>query len=215
MRWQQIPHAVVNSLSLKGAPKGKVPYIVNEDGAYGDSDLIIAYLCQKYHVNPDQGLSAEQLAVARSVRYLCEEGLYRCMSYFRFVDDAGWEIIRTQSFVDFPAWVRPIAGYKIRKYVKMQLMQQGIARHSAQEVAQMGQADVGALSDLLGAKPFFFGDVMHLIDILVFSVVSNLIMPPFADAVSQCARATPNLVAHTQRVRLACYGDANTVKVAA
>lgn len=211
LKWQKIPHHVVSKVTLKGAPKGKVPFIVDEDGVYGDSDFIIAHLCEKYEVQPDAGLSPAQLGQARAIRYLCEEGLYRAMSYFRFVNDEGWEILRKEFFADLPGWIRPIAEWRVRGYVRNQLKQQGIGRHTPIEIAQLAQGDLRALSDMLGEQTFFFGERMHMVDLVVFSVVSNLIVPPFDDAVTRRAKMFSNLVAHTDRVREACFGGVTMV----
>ncbi len=204
--WKEIPHHVVSSLKLKGAPKGKVPYIEDENGKRGDSELILSYLFEKHNIWPDADLSPEQQGQARAIRYLCEEGIYRATSYYRFVDDAGWAITRAFFLSPFPAWVRPIAGWQIRKYVRAQLVQQGLGRHSHEEIGRMVTADIQALSDMLGDKPFFFGEQMHMADIVAFSIISNVLVPPYANAASQAAKALPNLVAHTARVRLACFG---------
>lgn len=207
LRWQGLDHDIRNGLSLSGAPKGKVPFIEDEHGRIGDSEFIIAYLCRKHGLAPDATLSPAQQGTSRAIRYLCEEGLYRAMSYYRFVDDAGWAVIRTSFIHALPLWMRPLAGWKIRRYVKHQLEQQGIARHSAAEIAQMAEADLQALADMLGDQPYFFGDQMHLADIVVFSVIVNLVTPPFDNPVTQTARAMPSLVAHCQRVKRMCFGQ--------
>ncbi len=215
LRWQNIPHQVVSKVSLKGAPKGKVPFIVDEDGTHGDSEFIIAHLCEKYKLSPYAGLSAEQVGMTRAIRYLCEEGIYRATTYYRFVDDAGWAIIRDKFLADIPGWIRPIAEWKVRGYAKKQLYQHGMGRHSAGEIEQIVRGDIDALSAMLGDKAFFFGGEMHLADLTVFSVISNLVVPPFDNAASRYARSVENLVAHSERVRRICFGDAVPMKDAA
>lgn len=207
MRWQGIAYDKVSKVSLKGAPKGKVPFIIDDGKAIGDSEFIIAYLCKKHNLRPDAALTPEQQGISRAVRYMCEEGIYRAMSYFRFVDDAGWAITRDVFFEGLPGWLRPVAEWKVRGYVRQQLQQQGIGRHSPEDIGKLAEDDLIALADLIGAKPFLFGSEMHLADIVIFSVVSNLIQAPYDNAASRKARALPVLVAHSDRVRQACFGQ--------
>ncbi|MBY0408154.1 MAG: glutathione S-transferase N-terminal domain-containing protein, partial [Rickettsiales bacterium] len=200
LRWQKIPYRAVSALKLKGSPKGKVPYIEDENGKLGDSEAIIRYLTDKHGLTHEEGLSAEQKAMARAIRYVCDEGIYRATSYFRFMTDEGWEVAKTYFLAPFPAWAKPIAAWKIRGYAKKQQWMHGIGRHTPDEVAQMVQADIDALSALLGDKPFFFGERMHVADIIVFSVMSGLVSQPFDNAANRAGRGAANLVSHYQRV---------------
>lgn len=206
LRWKGLPYRTVSGLSLKGVPKGKVPYIEFEGRKIGDSDLIIRDLCESKGLDAYPGLPDEKRAVGRAVHYLCEEGIYRAMSYFRFVDDAGWKVICETFFAKYPRWAMPLVEWKVRKYVAQQLMQHGIGRHSAQEVAAAGVRDISALSAMLGDDDFFFGDEMTLIDLTVYSVVANLVVPPFTHPLAVHARGQANLMRHMKRVRAACFG---------
>jgi glutathione S-transferase len=205
LRWQQVPHKAVTVSRLKGAPKGKVPYIEDANGKRGDSNLIIDYLCSAYGLSPDAALSAEQKAVARSITYLCEESIYRIMAYMRFVDSEGWAKMQALLFAKYPAVVRWLVAPRIHAYVKKQLTQQGIARHSRDEIVAIGRRDVDALSAMLGNKPYFFGEDMTSVDITVFSVIGNLITGPFQHEVALHAASHPNLAAHMQRVKNHCF----------
>lgn len=201
MRWKCVRYKVVSGLSLKGAPQGKVPYVEWNGEKIGDSERII----ERLGVEAYPGLDAQQKAQARAIRYLCEEGIYRAMSYFRFVDEAGWRVIYGKFFSQYPRWAKPLIEWKVRRYVKRQLVMQGIGRHGAEEVARLGMADVDALSDMLGDRTYFLGTQMTLADITVFSVMANLIHPPFDNALVRHARGKANLVAHAARVKEACF----------
>lgn len=215
LRWQMLPYRSVHSLSLKGAPKGKVPYIVLDGDTLGDSDLVIHHLSQRFDLNPFPALNDEQKAQARAIHYLCEEGVYRAMTYYRFIDDAGWEIIRRTFFSTIPALLLPALNWKVRRVVRQQLAAQGIGRHSAQDVARLGCRDISALSLMLGTKPYFLGHDLTLADITVFSVMANLLVPPFDNPLTRHARALSNLAQHTQRVRQRCFGISEPVAASA
>ena len=208
LRWQKLHYTKVDGLSLKGAPKGKVPYIEVDGVKTGDSELIIDMLCRTHKLEPYPGFNEVKLAQARAIRVMCEESIYRAMAYFRFADDGGWKVIRRDFFGNIPVWANPILDYKVRRLAEKQLLAQGMGRHSPKEVAEIGMRDVSALAVLLGDQPYFFGQQMTLLDITVFSVMANLIVPPFENALVRHARAQANLVAHCQRVREHCYGMA-------
>ena len=217
LRWQKIPHEVINTRNMRAAPKGKIPYIEYQDEQnrtikLGDSNFIMEYLIQAYKLDPDAHLTLEQRAQARAIRYLCEESLYWEMSYFRWVDPQGQEIIRRNAFNQIPAPIRFFVVHKIVKYVTRQIFSQGTGRHRPEEIARNACADLKALSDLLGNKAYFFGDQMSTADLFVFSVVGNFVSASFADPVSQFARNQQNLVMHVNRVREVCFGvKANTI----
>lgn len=208
LRWCKLHYTKVDGLSLKDAPKGKVPYVDIGGVKTGDSELVIEMLCRTHQLEAYPGLNDEQKAQARAIRYLCEEGIYRAMAYFRFADEAGWQVIRRDFFGDIPAWAGPLLRHKVQRLAVKQLQAQGMGRHSPKEVAEIGMRDVSALAAMLGDRPYFFGGQMTLADITVFSVMSNLLVPPFENPLVRHARAQANLVAHCQRVREACFGTA-------
>ncbi len=205
LRWQNIPYTAVAVHDMRGAPKGKVPYIEDENGKLGDSNLIIEYLSKKHGLNPDASLTTEQKAIARSMRYMCEESLYWAGVYLRWVDEPGAVIIKKEVFGKAPLIVRWLIMPRVFKNIKKQLHMQGMGRHSRDEIIAIACADLKALSDFLGTKTYFFGDAMTTLDLVVFSIIGNLTSVPFNDPVCQQARQLTNLVAHAQRVRNRCF----------
>ena len=63
-------------MSFSKAPKGKIPYIEDDGQLLGDSTLIRWHLEKKYGIDFDQGLSAEQLAIAWAFEKMAEDNLY-------------------------------------------------------------------------------------------------------------------------------------------
>jgi glutathione S-transferase len=205
MRWQDIPYQSVTVYNLKGSPKGKIPFIEDESGKLGDSNFIIEYLTKKHHLKPDGGLTAEQKAQARAFRYLCEESLYWVMVYFRWMDPQGWSVMEKTFFSKLSAPVKAIVTFVILRRVKTMLHMQGMGRHSRDEIAAIACADLRALSDYLGSKPYFFGDAMTTTDLVVFSVFANLTTGPFENPVFDYAKTLGNLMAHAQRIRASYF----------
>lgn len=201
LRWQNIPYVTVEVLNLRGAPKGKIPFIADENGTLGDSNLIIEYLSRKYNIKPDGHLSLEQQAQARALRYLCEEGLYWSMVYFRWMDVQGWGVIKQAFFKNMAVWKQPAFFYFLRKYVRRMLHMQGTGRHTRDEIAHIACGDLQALSNFLGSKPYFFGDTPSTTDFVVFAIFSNYVSGPFVNPVALHAKKLPNLMAHADRIR--------------
>lgn len=208
LRWQHIPYISATASRLRSAPKKKIPYIEYDDESgrkvtLGDSQFIIEHLTRIYQLQPEKGLSDEQKAQGRAIRYLCEESLYRAMGYFRWVDDEGFHIMADAFFK--PSFLRPAMLWAVRRYAHKQLLMQGIARHSREEVAQVACSDLQALSYMLGDKPYFFGNGMTTTDLVVFSVVANFLSGPFTNSVAVYANQVNNLVAHAERVKNICF----------
>src|SRR5687768_13883698 len=75
---------------LADAPKGKVPYIKDENGFRGDSTLIIGYLKKRYERDPDAWLSRPDYAISLAFRRMMKENLYWASMYDRYVNDDNW-----------------------------------------------------------------------------------------------------------------------------
>jgi len=60
--------------------------------------------------------------------------------------------------------------YKLKmRGAKKKAQAQGMGVHSEEEIKEFGKRDLLALNELLGDKPFFFGDEPTLLDIVAFS----------------------------------------------
>jgi glutathione S-transferase len=75
------------------APRGQLPYILDDDEVIGDSDAIIAHLIAKYHLTIDDGLTATQRDMRHLVIRMLDD-LYWVMSYSRWKDEAFWPSFR-------------------------------------------------------------------------------------------------------------------------
>jgi len=202
LRWQNIPYKSITVMRMKGSPKGKIPFIEDENGVLGDSSLIMEYLTRKHNLTPDGHLTREEQGQARALRYLCEEGLYWAMVYFRWVDTQGWAIIKQTFFRDVPMLAQPVFFHLVQKHVRKMLRMQGMGRHSRDEIAHIACGDLQALSDCLGNKPYFFGNMPSTTDFVVFSIFANFTSGPFVNPVTLYARNLSNLMAHADRIRM-------------
>lgn len=198
LRMAEIPYEVRPPEMLK-APKGKIPYVELDGKLVGDSQLIIDELVSRYGDRLDHALSREQRALARVTRRAIEEGGYFVGLYARWGDPAGWEVLR-------PAFARAtgipeLALWLVRRRVSASLHGQGTGRHTQEEIYRVGMADWSAVSDLLGDKPFFFGDRPTSIDAVLFGFYTATTAFPYESPLKKHVLTLGNLVAHRDRVR--------------
>jgi glutathione S-transferase len=108
-------------MSFSKAPKGKIPYIEDDGQLLGDSTLIRWHLEKKYGIDFDQGLTAEQLAIAWAFEKMAEDNLYWASVYFRWMIDANFRKGPVNFFKGVPAPVRPVVVSMIRRRLRKTL----------------------------------------------------------------------------------------------
>jgi len=186
---------------LMKAPKKKLPYIMDEGQAIGDSNLIIEYLKQKYGDRLDGWLTQEQQAIAHAMTRMIDENLYWSMVHARWMLDHNWQKLRALFFAGMPFPLNKFIPPHIRKGVKNALYQHGIGRHSDAEIAEIAHHDLKALSDFLGDKEFFMGKQPCSLDAAAYGILAELILlPDFTAPVMDHAKSFANLADYAKRV---------------
>jgi glutathione S-transferase len=205
LRMTGIPFKVVIKNDPRKAPKKKLPVILDEGQEIPDSGAIIAHLKKKYGDKLDAKLTPEQHGVAHAVRRMLEESTYFAVVYARWIYPPGWEITREVFFGKMPAIVRAFLPGMIQKDIKRTLYGQGIGRHSHDEIMAMGKADIDAMVQILGDKPYLLGDEPTSIDAIGYGFVAQLMYTPFTDELITYAKTRKTLVAYTDRIRARYY----------
>ena len=91
LRLAGLPYEVVTVLNPGRGPKGKLPFIVDDDGTVvADSSLIIEHLTRSRGVDLDRELSREERAQALALQRLFEDHLYFVGLWSRWIDPDGW-----------------------------------------------------------------------------------------------------------------------------
>lgn len=199
LRMGKIPHEVISVTVPVGAPKGKVPWIDLDGTKLGDSTFIIHHLQSHYGVNPDSGLTAEQLAQSLTIQRLVEESLYWALVYDRWVRPENWKIYRSTLLANLPALARIFLAAIARHRLKRQLKAQGMGLHSADEIRAIGERDIAALAALLGDKPFFHGETPSNVDACVYGTLANIYRVELTSPLKVCIEGQANLVAFIER----------------
>jgi glutathione S-transferase len=203
--YESVPFDPMRTLSK--APKGKLPFIEDEDGTLiGDSTLIIDWLSHKHGIDAEAPLSGEQRAVSLAFRRMLDEHLYWVGVYFRWFDEPGWSVIREAFFSDIPWAVRSMIVMMQRRRFAAALKAQGTGRHSRDEICRLGADDVQALSRLLADETYFFGMPRPtLLDIWAHAFVGEIIVPPFDSPLKQATLRFGNLIDHFERLQARLY----------
>lgn len=190
---------------LKRSPKGKLPFIEDDNQAIGDSSFIIEYLNNKYTVNIDENLTEAQKAIAYLFTKSLEENLYWCLVYSRWADDKTWPISKEAFFSGIPFLIKDIAAGMIRKKTVKTLNSQGISRHSHEEVLSIANKSLEALSNVLGDQNYFFGDSISSFDITAYSILCQFLLVDYVSDFNLLAKKYNNLVHYCERINSQYY----------
>ncbi len=200
LRMAGLPHTVSQPKALPASKSGKVPYLLRPGGdVLSDSSVIIRTLSAEHAVALDEGLSAHQQAISSLLQRTCEDSLYWSIVYWRWVDDAGWAIVRAAYFGGFPWPLRTLLPPFVRRGLIRNAYAHGLGRHRREEVAAVGKADVDALDALLGDQEFFLGRPSTA-DAVAWGQLASLARAPLTDPVSAHLRGKPRLLAFVDRM---------------
>ena len=205
LRMTGIQHESRTVATPFAGPKSKAPWIQIDGTKLGDSTFIIAYLTERFGIDPDEELTAEQRGMAVAIQRLIDENLYWTMVHDRWVHEGNWRTFRDVVLGGLPLPQRRLLGPIARRGVKKQLSGHGMGCHSAEEVAMIGQRDVAALAAILGPKPWFFGGQPTSTDAVVYAPLINLWHPPLESAVNRAIGEQPNLVGFLDRFKARFY----------
>ncbi len=122
------------------APRGQLPYIVDDGEHVGDSDTIIAHVIAKYRLPIDSALTQAQRNTDLMVRRTLDD-LYWVMSYSRWKDPQFWPLFR-DAMLGAHASLTVDGMEAARKYNFERYRYQGIGRYEPQDVYTRGIADL-------------------------------------------------------------------------
>lgn len=187
------------------APRGKLPFIVDDDGTkVADSNEIIAYHKAKYGDKLDADLTREEKAVATAWMRLIDEHLYWSgVIQPRWRMDSGWETyvpIICGGATEIPPEVREGLD-AFRVHIRDEFVHQGMGLKTDEEVLETFKVDVDAMEDFLHHKSFFMGPNPTSIDAAVFSILTHMIESPFAWPGRDYIRGKQSFVDYMARMR--------------
>jgi len=134
------------------APRGQLPYIVDDGETIGDSEAIIAHLKRKYALAIDAGLDAARRDRDLLVTRLLDD-LYWVMSYSRWKDERHFPAFRDALLREHPQLT--IEGLrKAQEFNFQRYYYAGIGRFAPEAAYARGVADLGVLARLVPADGY-------------------------------------------------------------
>ncbi|KAK8403358.1 hypothetical protein O3P69_000460 [Scylla paramamosain] len=195
--------------------KGQLPFVEVNGEEIADSAIIIKELGTRYNKDLDASLTAEQRNVAHATISMIENHFAWVVKWWRCRCPGEWvraAKLNLQQALNtrIPNAVLNFA-FKLRyRQAAKKVRAHGIGVHKPEEIEEFGHNDLMVLSDLLGDKPFFFGDDPNTLDVVAFA---NLAQVAFMDKeVSYSLRDwmtenCANLVEFCNRVKELAFPD--------
>ena len=104
--------------------------------------------------------------------------------------------------------LRHLAVYRVRRKIIRDLWSQGMGRHSEQDLFEIAERDLLAVSKILGPKKFLFGEIPCLADVALFAFIAasawDCPESPFGVLIKSKAK---NLDGHARRMKELYYPD--------
>jgi glutathione S-transferase len=183
------------------APKGKLPFLVDEGRQIADSELITAYLDEKTGGGVFGGLSAQQRSQGLALARLAEDHLYWLMVASRWLDDQWWPNVVKDIFGFVPAPLRPLVTRVARKQVAKTYDLQGLGRHTLDEQRGFATRDLEALAWGVPGQGFLDGEKPGIHDFTVAGLMAGIYDNQPATWVTELAQPFTGLREYTERVQ--------------
>ena len=180
------------------APRGQLPYIVDDGETIGDSEAIIAHLKRKYALAIDAGLDAARRDRDLLVTRLLDD-LYWVMSCSRWKDERYFPAFRDALLREHPQLT--IEGLrKAQEFNFQRYYYAGIGRFAPEAAYARGVADLGVLARLVPADGYVNGPQPTSIDAGIYGFIANIWFFDIDTPLKRFVAAHGNLVRHCEAI---------------
>jgi glutathione S-transferase len=198
LRLVGLPFGHEHIFDASAAPRGQLPYIVDDGETVGDSETIIAHLIGKYALTIDAGLSARERHVSLLITRLLDD-LYWVMSYSRWKDERYWPAFRAALMREHTS-VSDEGLTKAREYNFRRYHFQGIGRYEPDAAYARGLADLDVLADFVPASGYVHGANPTSIDAGIYGFIANIYFYDIDTPLKQFVCARQHLVRHCRAI---------------
>jgi len=198
LRLTGLPFTHDHIFDASSAPRGQLPYIVDDGETIGDSETILAHLIRKYHLTIDDRLSTAQRDTSLLITRMLDD-LYWVMSYSRWKDERYWPAFRDALMREHPRLTQE-SLQKAKEYNHQRYYYQGIGRYEADAAMARGLADLRVLADLIPADGFLHGDKPTSIDAGIYGFIANISFYDIETPLKQFVVAHDNIVRHCRAI---------------
>ena len=187
--------------NASSAPRGQLPYIVDDAEMIGDSDTIIDHLIAKYHLKIDDGITTRQCDANLLIRRMLDD-LYWVMSYSRWKDDQYWPLFFTLLRRQHPSLTE--AGLlKAREFNFQRYFYQGIGRYTPTAAYARGIADLQVLANLIPPTGYVHGAKPTSVDAAIYGFIANIHFLEIDTPLKKFVEAASGLVRHCTAIHAA------------
>ena len=198
LKLADVPFVHEHIFDASAAPRGQLPYVVDDGVTIGDSETIIAHLVRKYGLTIDVNLTAAQHTTNLLVTRMLDD-LYWVMSYSRWKDERFFPAFR-DGFMAQHARIDEAGMNKAREYNAQRYHFQGIGRYPPDQAYARGLADLQVLADLIPAGGYVHGEKPTSIDAGIYGFIANIHFFPIPTPLKAFITAHPNLVRHCEAI---------------
>ena len=170
LKMAKLPYEIDATGDVSKAPKGKIPFIVDNGKTIADSSLIRFYLEETYNIDFDANANQADIPSAFLAEKYGEDNLYFLVLSERWLNQKNFEKGPKAFFQDVPRIMRPLVTRKVRKNIEKTLWLQGLGRHSPTEKVRLVEHGSDMLAKLLRDKKFFGGNQPCGSDAFIFSL---------------------------------------------
>ena len=199
LRMAKVDYTAIHGNNPAKGPNGKLPYLIDDGQEIADSHYIYQHIQQRFNVDLDAHLSPVQKATSLAFSRLCEDHLYWCEAYSRWIDPEFNHHIEV-FFEQIPWGIRQIVTNKARKAVATAVHHQGIGRHSKAKVYQQGCDDISAIATHLADNPYFMGEKISAVDAIIYAILAAIIYPDINSTMKKHALTFENINAYLKRI---------------
>jgi glutathione S-transferase len=196
-----LPFTHQHVFDASAAPRGQLPYIVDDGEAIGDSDTIVAHLAAKYRLALDDDLTAAQRDMSHLIERMLDD-LYWVMSYSRWKDER-YRPAFVQAFRREYPNVTEEGLRKAQDFNALRYHYQGIGRYSPEAAYARGIADLQVLANLIPPAGFLQGPAPGSIDAAIYGFIANIYFYEIDTPLREFVTARPNLVRHCTDIHAA------------
>ncbi len=196
-----IPFTHEHLFDASKAPRGQLPYIVDDGVTVGDSETILAHLIKKYRLGIDTALTPAQRTTDRLVTRLLDD-LYWVMSYSRWKDDRFFPAFRDGFIAQHPQ-IDEAGLNKAREYNAQRYYFQGIGRYEPDQAYARGLSDLQVLADLIPTDGYVHGARPASIDAGIYGFIANIHYYPIPTPLKAFVSGHANLARHCEAIHAA------------
>jgi glutathione S-transferase len=199
LRLAGIPFVHEHIFDASKAPRGQLPYIVDDGETIGDSETIIAYVIAKYRPTINAGLSESERDSDLLITRMLDD-LYWVMSYSRWKDERYWPAFRDALKRQHPS-LTDEGLLKAREFNFQRYHFQGIGRYEPDAAYARGLADLGVLARRIPESGYVHGPKPTGIDAGIYGFIANIYYFDNDTPLKQFVVAHANMVRHCRAIR--------------